>query len=449
MQLQQAIACTQLLKRVLERFATQNAEECAEECAEESSLNFALRESISRHLVLNLLLQEVGQVLDVTYCWAALYDTEQRFATVAYEHRPTDIGSKRSAIGEQIYLEDFSRFYLRLMQHQSWINPSPGVLPPLYQAFLDAKSQLIVCPLEDDQRVIGEIGIVIRPPSAQSALQGDLIAQSVSQAAIALYQAQRHQAAQAQVRELQRLNVLKDEFLQALSRELRTPLTNMRMAVEMVQRIAQMLKTGSFQAMNPDATEALWGKFDRYLQILQQEWQDECELVNNLLDFQSTATLAQVLPSHSLYLQLWLPEVVNRFQEQAKRKQQFLSSWIAEDLPAIAVHSPTLDRILTELLKNACQFTPPEHVIQVAAQAHDGYVELSVSNTGTELSVAEQMQIFEPFYRSANEEGWSGFGLGLALVKRLAIALKGHIRVESESNATRFVLTLPLTQNFS
>ncbi|MBW4542266.1 MAG: response regulator [Myxacorys chilensis ATA2-1-KO14] len=435
-QLQQAIACTQLLKRVLERFASQS---------EESSFNSTSR-SVSRDSVLHLLLQEVGQVLDVEYCWVALQDADQRFATIAYEHRPTDRGSKRSAIGEQICLEDFSRFYLRLMQHQFWINPSPEVLPELYQSFLDAKSQLIVCPIQDDQRVIGEIGIVIRHLSAQSALQGELIAQTVNQAAIALYQTQRHQAAQAQVRELQSLNVLKDEFLQALSRELRTPLTNMRMAVEMVQRIAQLLKTSSLQAMHPDATEALWGKFDRYLQILQQEWQDECELVNNLLDFQSTAALAQALPSHSLYLQLWLPEVVNRFQEQAKRKQQFLNSWIADDLSAIAVHSPTLDRLLTELLKNACQFTPPEHVIQVAAQAHDGQLELSVSNTGTELSSAEQMQIFEPFYRSANDEGWSGFGLGLALVKRLAIALKGQIRVESESNQTRFVLTLPITQ---
>lgn len=440
-QLQQAIACTQLLKRVLERFASQSAEECAEE----PSFN-SVSTLVSRNSVLHLLLQEVGQVLDVEYCWVALQDADQRFVTIAYEHRPTDRGSKRSAIGEQIYLEDFSRFYLRLMQHQFWINPAPEVLPSLYQSFLDAKSQLIVCPIQDDQRVIGEIGIVMRHLSAQSPLQGELIAQTVNQAAIALYQTQRHQAAQAQVRELQRLNVLKDEFLQALSRELRTPLTNMRMAVEMVQRIAQMLKTSSLQAMHPDATEALWGKFDRYLQILQQEWQDECELVNNLLDFQSTAALAQALPSHSLYLQLWLPEVVNRFQEEAKRKQQFLNSRIADDLPAIAVHSPTLDRLLTELLKNACQFTPPEHVIQVAAQVHGGQLELSVSNTGTELSSAEQMQIFEPFYRSANE-GWSGFGLGLALVKRLAIALKGQIRVESESNQTRFVLTLPITQD--
>ncbi|MBW4421030.1 MAG: response regulator [Myxacorys californica WJT36-NPBG1] len=442
-QLQQAIACTQLLKRVLERFASQSAEECAEEPSFNSVSTW-----VSRNSVLHLLLQEVGQVLDVEYCWVALQDADQRFVTIAYEHRPTDRGCKRSAIGEQIYLEDFSRFYLRLMQHQFWINPSPEVLPSLYQSFLDAKSQLIVCPIQDDQRVIGEIGIVMRHLSTQSPLQGELIAQTVNQAAIALYQTQRHQAAQAQVRELQRLNVLKDEFLQALSRELRTPLTNMRMAVEMVQRIAQMLKTSSLQSMHPDATEALWGKFDRYLQILQQEWQDECELVNNLLDFQSTAALAQALPSHSLYLQLWLPEVVNRFQEEAKRKQQFLNSRIADDLPAIAVHSPTLDRLLTELLKNACQFTPPEHVIQVAAQAHGGQLELSVSNTGTELSSAEQMQIFEPFYRSANE-GWSGFGLGLALVKRLAIALKGQIRVESESNQTRFVLTLPITQDLA
>lgn len=442
-QLQQAIACTQLAKRVLERFATQSADQSAEgSSSPPRGLNHP-------HSVLPLLLQEIRQILGVEYCWAALHHTDQSFATVAYEDQG-ETKSEYSAIGEQIYLEHFSQFYLRLMQHQCWVDPSVEILPPLYQSFLAAQSQLLICPIEEDRRVIGEIGIVIRTQLTRATLQGELIAQAVSQAAIALYQAHRYQVAQAQIEELHRLNVLKDEFIYALSRELRTPLTNMRMAVEMVQRIAQMLKASGFQAISPEATDALWSKLDRYVQILQQEWQDECELVNDLLDFQSTATLAHLLPSHSVYLQQWLPDLVKRFQEQARRHQQFLNGWVADDLPAIAVHAPSLDRILTELLNNACQFTPSGHEIKVSAQALGGQIELSVGNTGTDISIAEQAQIFEPFYRGASDgRGRSGFGLGLALVKRLAIALKGHIRVESEANATRFILTLPLVRNLS
>ena len=438
-QLQQSIACTQLFKRVLERFSPRSAD------TSPFALNAPTKEPcFSRQEVLKLLLQELGQALDATHCWAALHH-DSTVATIACEYRRQQTELERSTTGEQIYLEDFSRFYLRLMQHHCWVSPPLEVLPPIYQSFWTADSQLLICPIEDEQRVIGEIGVVTCADPVWSTLQGEFVAQMISQATIALFQAQRYQAAQVQVGELQQLNTLKDEFLQALSRELRTPLTNMRMAVEMVQRLAQMLKSTSAQSMDSDTMMVLWEKLDRYLQILQQEWQDECGLVNDLLDFQSATKLAQSLPSHPLYLQRWLPEVVDRFQEQAKRNRQFLRFWMADELPGIVVHSPSLDRLLTELLKNACQFTPPGHTIEVSAQAQEGQVELRVSNTGTEISDSEQRQIFEPFYRgSADEREQGGSGLGLALVKRLAIALKGQVRAESEPGETRFILTLPI-----
>lgn len=105
--------------------------------------------------------------------------------------------------------------------------------------------------------------------------------------------------------------------------------------------------------------------------------------------------------------------------------------------------------MLTELLHNACKYTPAVGKIVVKAETFDltspKTIQISVSNSGVEIPSNELPRIFEKFYRQAHDI-WhqGGTGLGLALVQQLVTRLSGKIFVESSALQTCFIVELPL-----
>jgi len=178
-QLQQAISCTQLLQCVLEQ----------------------TRETPDRLQILQLTLKELGQTLEADYCWATLHDEAYEIATIVCDHSQ-GVETPTSLVGNQIELQDFSRFYLRLFQRDCWVDPSLDLLPPIYQSLLDSTTQMLICPIADERRVIGEVGILIQGKPVWSRLQAGLVAQVVSQATIVLRQAPLDQITHTQVGDL-------------------------------------------------------------------------------------------------------------------------------------------------------------------------------------------------------------------------------------------------------
>lgn len=238
-----------------------------------------------------------------------------------------------------------------------------------------------------------------------------------------------------QARDLQRMNLLKDEFLSTVSHELRTPMSNIKMAIH-------MLKMASSQEQQ-----------ERYLQILQNECTREIELINDLLDLQRLEAGAKPLTSENINLQVWLPQVVKPFHERAEFRQQSLQTQVCPELVPLISDPPSLERVLAELINNACKYTPPGGNIVVAAcpLAHEGSeprIELTVTNSGSEIPEAERTRIFEKFYRIPRNDPWKqgGTGLGLALVKKLVDYLGGTIQVESTFGKTMFIVQLPVDQ---
>ena len=165
-QLQQVIACTQLLQRVLEP-----------------------SHEMTDRQQLQLTLKELEQTLETDYCWATLHDEDSAIATVVCDQVSQEVVTPISLVGNQIVLQDFSRFYLRLFQHNCWVDPNADLLPPIYQSLLDSSTQMLICPLQDERRVIGEIGILVQGKPVLSRLQADLVAQVISRVAIGLRQA--------------------------------------------------------------------------------------------------------------------------------------------------------------------------------------------------------------------------------------------------------------------
>ncbi|NJN89718.1 MAG: HAMP domain-containing histidine kinase [Leptolyngbyaceae cyanobacterium SL_5_14] len=267
-------------------------------------------------------------------------------------------------------------------------------------------------------------------------LNAELEQQVANQCAIAIRQSRLYQAAQNHVQELENLNRLKDDFLSAVSHELRTPITNIKMA-------AQMLEVKLQQAGLLESDSGVV----QYLQILRDECDRETNLVNDLLDLSRLETDIKPLRLSSTRLQDWLPYFVEPFQERVKNQRQHFQIYIPSDLPSVQTEPSMLKRILTELLNNACKYTPRDERIWIAVQVSQVNVdalELHIGNSGVEVAETERSRIFDKFYRVPGADPYrhGGKGLGLALVKKLVEQIRATIQVTSCSGETIFTLTL-------
>lgn len=231
---------------------------------------------------------------------------------------------------------------------------------------------------------------------------------------------------EAQIQEMLKLDLLKDEFLSTVSHELRTPLTNIKLAAHMLEQAPQQQ--------------------DHYLQILKKECKREIRLINDLLDFQRLEAGFGTLQPETIVLEEWLPPLVEPFHLLARQQEQSFSYNVESDLPKLVSDRNSLERIVTELVNNACKYTPSGNAITVeVSQRSTSTLLLSVCNWGVEIPSVEQSRIFEKFYRLPSNAPWeqSGTGLGLGLVAKLVQQLGGTIQVDSHSNRTAFLVELP------
>jgi len=259
----------------------------------------------------------------------------------------------------------------------------------------------------------------------------------------------RAQQLELQVQEMENLNRLKEDFLSMVSHELRTPLSNIKMATRMLTVVLDQLNLLS-QSTGLTATPV-----SRYIHILQQETEQELCLINDLLDIQRIQAEAYSLELSLIQLSTWIPKLVEPFRPRIAENNQILDLDIPPNLPDLWSDPHALARILSELLNNACKYTPPEEYITITAtvQSRNGsnpypWIVLDVCNSGITISLEEQERIFNPFYRISESDRWrrGGTGLGLALVKKFTHLLGGHIEVSSVSNSVCFRVFLPIQE---
>jgi len=430
----------QLLNIDLERQVQTRTAELQQALAYESLLKLItdkVRDSLDEHQILQTAVAELTTGLRVACCDAALYDLESRTSTVYYEYFVVDNISP--AIGLTVPMTHWLELYTLLLTGQ-YIQFClyPGATPDIRP--IDHAYAILVCPMLDDQGVLGDLWLFKPGNESFGDLEIRLVQQVTNQCAIALRQARLYQAAQAQVQELARLNQLKDDFLSTVSHELRTPMSSIKLATQMLEIILR--ETGILDLDNSKAAQ--------YFQVLNTECKREITLINDLLDLTRLDAKSEPLSLTAMDLAMWIPHIAESFQARATDQQQQLEILIPADLPIITTDLSYLERILSELLNNACKYTPPAEFIRLTCQSLDPKtVEMRVTNTGTEIAESEHDRIFDRFYRIPNNDPWKhgGTGLGLALVKKMVEYLKGSIQVETRSRQTSFVITLPNLEN--
>lgn len=253
-----------------------------------------------------------------------------------------------------------------------------------------------------------------------------------------------HEQAQQRIEELQRLHQLKDDFLSTVSHELRTPLASIRVAIEMLKSMCKQL------VPEPDPARE---RVQRYLSILENESQREINLVEDLLNLQRLSERRDPLHPEAIDLKQALTQHIHGVAPLAHQYQLTIQSQLDPHLPVVYSEPVSVDRILRELLTNACKYTSPGGRIVITARAqpcqNQAGVCVSIGNH-SHIPAEELPRIFDKFYRVPQGDPWKrgGTGLGLSLVKELLKFLGGTIEVTSEKNWTTFSVWLPLeTQN--
>ncbi|MEH2057283.1 MAG: response regulator [Nostoc sp.] len=304
-------------------------------------------------------------------------------------------------------------------------------------------------PLRDNSGVITGAVLVFRDDTQRRLIEERNLA------------AERAQQLEIQVAELQRLNQLKEDFLATTSHEMRTPLSNIKMAISVLENLLDQQGILNLKASSPSESVGY------YLTILREQCEQQLDLVDNLLHIRMLDADVYPLELTSIQLQNWLPHVAEYFQELALARQQTLQVSVPSDLPPLVSDLASLTEIVSELLNNACKYTPPDGEMTLDVRViyttksliNDNgesgvldnlqvpYFQITISNSGVIIPKKEQSRIFEPFYRIPQSDRWqqSGTGLGLGLVKKLVEYLEGTIEVTSFQGWTRFIVKMPLS----
>jgi signal transduction histidine kinase/DNA-binding response OmpR family regulator len=388
-----------------------------------------VRDSLDEGQILQTAVEELVKGLRIDCCNAALFDLEQRTSTIYYEYTVSIPPSQ----GRVSNMDAFPELYEPLLRGE-YLQFCSLMTRPGQQPFA-----MLCCPIQDETSVLGDLWLIHQAHHMFTVQDIRLVQQVANQCAIALRQARLYQAAQRQVQELEQLNQLKDDFLSTVSHELRTPMTNIKMATQMLEVVLQ--REGLLSH----------GGAVQYFDILRRECQREISLINDLLDLTRLSSQAATLDYVEIDLRDRIPRIADPFTERTRQHQQHLQLNIPDNLPPMQTEPSYLERIVSELLNNACKYTPAGEKITVGAAAdlQSNRVVLQVSNSGTEIPTQERDRIFEKFHRIPRNDPWKhgGTGLGLALVKGLVERLEGHIHVDSANQLTTFTVQLPLVNS--
>ncbi|MEB3274418.1 MAG: HAMP domain-containing sensor histidine kinase [Prochlorothrix sp.] len=258
-----------------------------------------------------------------------------------------------------------------------------------------------------------------------------------------------HQFSYHKIQELEKLNYLKDYFLNAISHELKAPISHINLGLQM---LSESLKA-------PEIDPVL---LQNYVDVIQAEFQQESRLVNSLMTLQQVKSGLYSTEQVTIPLSAWLPTILQDFETLATYKDLSILFSIPKDL-TIQADRDLLTAIVREMLSHAVQVTPNRGTIALAAKTSLGRVELQVIHSLPEQSLksgasngevqnsldsAHSPFAFQSFYQVPTSEPWlhQDVHIGLILAQNLASSLGGIIWVGQTEAQTFWMLELPDVQ---
>jgi signal transduction histidine kinase/CheY-like chemotaxis protein len=237
--------------------------------------------------------------------------------------------------------------------------------------------------------------------------------------------------------ELARAARLKDEFLASMSHELRTPLNS-------ILGRSEALQEEIYGPVTPAQITSLQG--------IEESGRHLLSLINDILDLSKIEAGRLELDAEPLEVDLLCPLCLRMVAQTALMKRISLSSAYDSQVQTLVGDERRLKQLLVNLLSNAVKFTPEGGRVglEVRGDPEEQTVTFTVWDSGIGIAAEDLPKLFQPFVQldSSLSRQYTGTGLGLSLVARLAKAHGGSIRVESApGEGSRFHVTLPWSQN--
>jgi two-component system OmpR family sensor kinase len=221
------------------------------------------------------------------------------------------------------------------------------------------------------------------------------------------------------------------ELLANVSHEVRTPLARIRVALEL-------------------AAEGDLEKARRYLGEIGSDLDELDRLVGDVLSAARLDLAARggdgraAVRRDPVDLGAVVADAARRFQERWPARALEVDA--AGELPGVSGDAPLLRRLLENLLDNAAKYSEPPAPVRLSARGEAGAAVLEVRDAGIGIAPEDLPRLFTPFFRTdrSRTRRSGGFGLGLALARRIAQAHGGDIEVESQvDRGTVFRVRMP------
>jgi signal transduction histidine kinase len=218
---------------------------------------------------------------------------------------------------------------------------------------------------------------------------------------------------------LGKIERLKNDFIEKMSRELRTPLNSI------IESIISVM-TGENENLSEGAKETMRSALDdgtAFLRTLQ-----------NILDLWKIKQGELPLEIQDINFHELGEEAIFNLQEAIGDKQITIQQRLADPMPRIRTDLTKLNQILFLLLDNAAKFTHSGE-IEISARVEDGRLYCGVRDTGIGICPDDQQFIFDEFYQvdDSSSRSYRGAGLGLTLVRDLVTLLDGELSITSDA----------------
>ena len=235
-----------------------------------------------------------------------------------------------------------------------------------------------------------------------------------------------------------RLSEIKNDFINNMTHEFKTPLSSISLAAQMLSDPAVRKSPSMLQHISQvvtDETKRLRYQVDKVLQM-------------SLFEHEQVALKLDEIDANSVVY-----NIVNTF----KLKVEKYGGNITTDLEAlnaiVEVDQMHFTNVIFNLLDNAVKYRSEDRPLKINVTSRnidDKLLEITISDNGIGIKKEYIKKIFDKFYRvpTGNLHNVKGFGLGLAYVKTIMAELGGSIDVESEPNTgTKFIIILPLSKD--
>lgn len=219
------------------------------------------------------------------------------------------------------------------------------------------------------------------------------------------------------------------QLLRRVSHELLTPLTTVRLALQ--------LGLGRLQrgdCLDPASLQRALSQVDEMVRLISQ-LREAAHLMGD-----------EPVPTGQI---IELGEVVRRQVDQfVVSRPKHYWQFLRPDVPVqVRADQGSLEQALTQLLDNACKFSPPGSEILVTLTSSEGQATIAIADRGIGIPASMQGRIFEVFFRAPNgvESSARGLGIGLFIARELIRKCAGRVWVESQAGGgSTFRVVLPV-----